>query len=163
MHHRPDAWAVLYGHVSCQGKGKDSKFVPVHARKAQGQAEVQFPSFWTLKVSGELHAAATLQQWRDSSTHWVGDFGGPTVGLDILQKRRISCPSWDWKPGSHNLQPNHLLTTLTQMLTWRVAVTIVSFWRVKLIQTISKVSVHTSQDTFYAYSTKTNHLMAWKE
>jgi len=29
------------------------------------------------------------------------------AGLDILEKRNISCPCWGINPGSSNLQPQH--------------------------------------------------------
>jgi hypothetical protein len=35
---------------------------------------------------------------RDSGTHWIGGRIGPRGGLDAVEKRKISCPSWESKP-----------------------------------------------------------------
>jgi hypothetical protein len=42
-------------------------------------------------VSGELHALDALPLGKNPDISWTGGYGGPTTGLDVVEKRRISC------------------------------------------------------------------------
>jgi len=35
---------------------------------------------------------------RVRGTHWIGDWVGPTTGLDAVVKRKIPSPYRDWNP-----------------------------------------------------------------
>jgi hypothetical protein len=51
-------------------------------------------------VSGQLHASASLPLERNPGTHWTGGCVDSITDLDELEKRKISCPCWDFIPGS---------------------------------------------------------------
>jgi len=53
----------------------------------------------TLEMSGQLHALATLPLGSNPDTHCRGCVG-PKAELDILEKRKISCPCHGLNHGS---------------------------------------------------------------
>jgi hypothetical protein len=58
--------------------------------KAHEGVELELHSFLSSapkEVSGNLHTPATLSSKKNHGTHWVG----PRTGLDVLEKRKISC------------------------------------------------------------------------
>jgi len=48
-------------------------------------------------LSGQLHTTVTLPQGNNTGTHCRGGGVGPT-GLDILEKRKDSCPLPGFEP-----------------------------------------------------------------
>jgi hypothetical protein len=42
-----------------------------------------------MQVSSQFHASAALPQWQNPGTHWVGDWLGPRVGMDILERKKF--------------------------------------------------------------------------
>ena len=48
-------------------------------------------------VSGDLTTAAS-HLGRNDGIYWIGAWVGPRAILDILEKRKISCPCWDSNP-----------------------------------------------------------------
>jgi hypothetical protein len=49
----------------------------------------------------------TLHPGKNPSTHRIGNWVGPRAGLDIWDKRYISCTYWDLNPNPSSLQPRH--------------------------------------------------------
>ena len=48
-----------------------------------------------MNVSGQLHAPATLPLGKSLGSHLMEGWVGPRTSLDILARRKISCPYWD--------------------------------------------------------------------
>ena len=53
-----------------------------------------------MEVSGQLHAPAGLSPGKNPGTDSVGSGVRHRAGVDILEKRKISCPHRDSNPGS---------------------------------------------------------------
>ena len=60
-----------------------------------------------MEVRGQLHAPAALTPENKPGSHCVGGVLVPTVGLEVLEKRKISCICRYSKPIQQNLLPNH--------------------------------------------------------
>jgi hypothetical protein len=48
-----------------------------------------------MEVGGKLHAQAALSPEKDPPpprTHWIEGWSGPEAGLDVVERRNISCP-----------------------------------------------------------------------
>jgi hypothetical protein len=60
-----------------------------------------------LEVSGQLHAPSALSQGKEpASVHWIGDWRGPRICLDDVERRKIlPLPEFDLRslgrPASH--------------------------------------------------------------
>lgn len=52
-----------------------------------------------MKVNGKLHATLALPLGKDPGTNSIEGWAGPRVGLDVLEKRKASCPCMDLNPG----------------------------------------------------------------
>lgn len=46
-------------------------------------------------LNGQLHAPSALPPGTSPSTHRIGCWVGPSLGLDVLENRKISCPDRD--------------------------------------------------------------------
>jgi len=59
-----------------------------------------------MELSGQLQAPTALPPGTKPSTHRKERSLGPSLGLDVLEKRKISCPAWDSnsKISSHDLK-----------------------------------------------------------
>ena len=55
-----------------------------------------------MEVSGQLHAPAGLPPGKNPGTDSVGSRVSRGTGVDILEKRKISCPHRDSNPGSYS-------------------------------------------------------------
>jgi len=44
-----------------------------------------------MEMNGLLHTLAALEYGRNPGIHQIGLWVGPSTGLDILEKRKISC------------------------------------------------------------------------
>jgi hypothetical protein len=59
-----------------------------------------------MEVSGQLHAITALPQGKQTlDTHWIGGWVGHRGGLNVMEKKQISCPFWEWNPDSSVVQP----------------------------------------------------------
>jgi hypothetical protein len=81
---------------------KTVEFFPVQAMKATGKVEVQLHSFLTLAVDGGEWPASHFGHFA-AGVHWIRGWVGARVGLDVSEKRDISCPYQDSNPGSSSL------------------------------------------------------------
>jgi hypothetical protein len=53
-----------------------------------------------MEVNGQLRApVGFIAGERAPDTHWIEGWMGPRVGLDIVEKGKISCPSRESNPG----------------------------------------------------------------
>jgi hypothetical protein len=67
-----------------------------------------FPCVCVTSFSSMLIVRSRLTEWpscitlgeETPITHWIGGWVGPRASLDILEKRKISCPCWDSNPRS---------------------------------------------------------------
>jgi hypothetical protein len=55
-------------------------------------------------MGGQLHASTALPRGKSTpppppSTHWIQGWVGPRVGLEAVEKRKISCPCQEQNPG----------------------------------------------------------------
>jgi hypothetical protein len=59
-----------------------------------------------MAFSGQLHAPVALPPGTNPSTHRIGWWVGPSLGLDVLEKRKISCRDRDSNSeiSSHDLK-----------------------------------------------------------
>jgi hypothetical protein len=60
-----------------------------------------------MEVSGQIYAPTALTPGKDPGIYWIGDWVGSRTGLDVLEKRRISCPCRDSNPGPSSPYPSH--------------------------------------------------------
>jgi hypothetical protein len=51
-----------------------------------------------VEASGRIHAPATLPRGKSPGTDWIGDWVGPRVGLDAVEKTFLPLPGIE--PGS---------------------------------------------------------------
>jgi hypothetical protein len=59
-----------------------------------------------MEVSGQLHApAGLLSRETTSGTHWIGGWVGPRAGLEVMEKRKTSCPYREPNPDSSAIHP----------------------------------------------------------
>jgi hypothetical protein len=85
--------------MTWQEKGK---FVPVHTIKPNvgggggGEQVCITPLILKLTLHGGEYPGQFTHRERIPSAHWTGGWVGPRASLDILEKRRISCP-WTTK------------------------------------------------------------------
>jgi len=56
-----------------------------------------------MEMSGQPCALATLPQQKSHYYPLNRRLGGPQNRSNVLEKRYISCPCWDLKPGSSSL------------------------------------------------------------
>jgi hypothetical protein len=54
-----------------------------------------------MEVRGQLHSPATSAP----GTHRMRGLVGPRAGIDIMEKKNISCPYWESNPDSAAIQP----------------------------------------------------------
>jgi hypothetical protein len=52
-----------------------------------------------MEGSVQFQAPVTLPIEKEPGTHWIGNWIGPISGLDVLKKRKISCPYRESNPG----------------------------------------------------------------
>jgi hypothetical protein len=45
-----------------------------------------------MEMSGQPYASATICWAKESPVFWIGDWVIPRANVDILKKRKISCP-----------------------------------------------------------------------
>jgi len=59
-----------------------------------------------MELSGQLHAPSALPPGTNPSTHRTGRRVGSSLGLDVLENRKISCPDRDSNSeiSSHDLK-----------------------------------------------------------
>jgi hypothetical protein len=73
-----------------------------------------------MEARGQVHAPATLLMGKKIGTHWLGDWVGTKVGLDVLEKKEIPYCWRDLNPGPSSLQPS--------LYTYCVLLSPVSYW-----------------------------------
>jgi hypothetical protein len=56
-----------------------------------------YPRYW-VQVSCQLHAPVALLPWKDPLYPFHRSLGEPRAGLDVFEKRKISCIWWHSKP-----------------------------------------------------------------
>lgn len=52
-----------------------------------------------MEATGQHHAPATLQPGNNRVFRWIGGWMSSRGRLERLEKRKITCPCRDWKPG----------------------------------------------------------------
>jgi len=66
-----------------------------------------------MDLSGQLHALVALPPGKsDIGTHWIGGWVGPTVGLNSVANRNISCPC---RKSNTDLAAHGLSTMLSEL------------------------------------------------
>ena len=102
-----------------------------------------------MDMSSELQlcTAAVFHSWGgDEDSHYSSNRGGmgPRVSLDVLEERKIWCPSWE---SNHRLPVHSLVTVPTEV-----------YWlHIRLLVTVIRVSVDTTGSSIF-----TPGLRSWK-
>ena len=84
-------------------KGTNGNVFPVHAIKAYRRSGGLAPLIFNLGTKWRwlvnFHAPAALLPGIIPGSHWVGGWTGPTAGLDVSEKRKISYAFRDFNCG----------------------------------------------------------------
>jgi hypothetical protein len=71
-------------------------------------------------TSGRIHALAVLSPGKETAVQFcIGFWMGTKAGLETVEKRQVSCPTWGLKPDSSVFQ--HVTQSLYRYLTERAA------------------------------------------
>ena len=88
------------------------KFVPIHVIKTYSESRSKCLLLPNLGTKWRRAANFTLRllypQERNTAICWVGGWVGNRSGLDVLYKRKISCPRWDSSLGPPSQWRSHL-------------------------------------------------------
>jgi hypothetical protein len=97
-----------------------SEVVPVYAVKAYRGSGCGAPLILNFGEGWRWVVNSALPSGENPDTHWLGGWVGPGAGLDIFEKRKISCPSRD---SNHELPTSYLNICIPHQIPW-----IGAFW-----------------------------------